>query len=314
MSGGVLFYVFSRPDIHLSEILKTFKACPREIVFFCILIYGVVFLLACVRWWMIMRVIQIRLGLLQTIRLALIGAFFNNMMPSLTGGDIIKAYYLAGTTDRKVEAVSSIALDRMCGFAAVFLLGAVASFFALSDVHFGSAARSVVILSSVFFLVILFLFFAASLRNFSWFSRMLSRFKVMAIIKRAYETITILKHHPMTGISVLFISVVLQSLLVYLQFLFARSIGVTEISWERFFLIIPMASVISAIPISFAGWGIGEGAYRSLFMIANPALGAVAVSISIFFKLVCLMYSLIGLPFYLTYKHQKLDRGRDGEK
>ena len=54
---------------------------------------GCAFLLQTERWRRLLRVQEINLGWWRTLRVYLIGAFFNLFLLGATGGDIVKIYY-----------------------------------------------------------------------------------------------------------------------------------------------------------------------------------------------------------------------------
>jgi len=75
------------------------------------------------RWWMLMGIQNIRIGLWETERLAFLGQFFNAVVPAGTaGGDLVKAYYAAKHTPKKAAALVSVFVDRVTGFAELVLL------------------------------------------------------------------------------------------------------------------------------------------------------------------------------------------------
>ena len=80
------------------------------------------------------------------------------------------------------------------------------------------------------------------------------------------------------------------------------------LSYWHFVCIVPVANIVQGLPVSFAGWGVGEAAYTVLFkMIAVTSEVAVGTSVSV--KLVILMVSLVtGLPVYLRNKKSEIVR------
>lgn len=271
-------------------------------------LYGLVLLLGCLRWVLLLHAFQIRVRFNLAFQLLFIGLFFNNMMPSLTGGDVVKGYYTAKGTSKKMEAVASILLDRFFGFCGMFTLAAVGSLFAWSHPVLGGAARIVLVGIFIFFLSVILFLNQKIFGRVRFLKNVFDKIKGRDGIVKFYEALTGVKHHRGTVLKVWLLSIIIQALLVIVNFLLARGLGISGVSFGQFFVIIPIAACISAMPISFAGWGIGEGAYRSLFMMFNPAYGAVAVILSIVYRLICLIYSLAGLPLYLMYREGAIEK------
>jgi hypothetical protein len=79
-----------------------------------------------VRWRMLLAVQGIHITLWESVRLTYIGWFFNNWLPGATGGDFVKAFYIARQTHHKPEAITTVFLDRLIGLIAMCMLGAAA--------------------------------------------------------------------------------------------------------------------------------------------------------------------------------------------
>ncbi|MGB0768042.1 MAG: lysylphosphatidylglycerol synthase transmembrane domain-containing protein [Phycisphaeraceae bacterium] len=89
--------------------------------------------LAALRWWVLMRARGIPIGYARVGRLAMAGYFFNLCMPGTTGGDVMKAYYAAKGTDRRADAVVSIAIDRLCGLVGLVVVVGLIGLLSLDD-------------------------------------------------------------------------------------------------------------------------------------------------------------------------------------
>jgi len=307
MSVGILFYVFTRPDVDLKQMFLTAKSLPWSYLFAAFCIYGIVLVLACQRWVILLRHFSIQVRFSLASRLMFIGLFFNNMMPSLTGGDVIKAYYTAKGTHKKMEAVTSIVLDRIFGVFGLLTLAAIGSCFALHHETLKDLAR----------IVLLFVFLAIAglavflnlhhLRRFTAIRKFSEKLYGFSFVQKLYQMLTALKGDKTSALQVFILSILMQSLLIIANFILARGLGMEGAGLAQFFVVIPIAQFISALPISFAGWGIGEGAYRSLFLILNPGFGGLAVVLSIIYRFVMLIFSLAGFPLYLMYRHGPIE-------
>ena len=70
----------------------------------------------------------------------MIGIFFNNFVPGLTGGDFVKAYYVSRETHKKTEAITTVFLDRAVGLFALSTLAAVMVLVNITRPEFRSAS------------------------------------------------------------------------------------------------------------------------------------------------------------------------------
>ncbi len=69
---------------------------------------------------------------------------------------------------------------------------------------------------------------------------------------------------------------------IFTDYFVARSLGF-DIPLLYFFIFIPLITVISAVPLTFAGLGVREDSFAGLFALAGvPAEQAIAVSLASF--------------------------------
>ncbi|HEY7312141.1 MAG TPA: lysylphosphatidylglycerol synthase transmembrane domain-containing protein [Gemmataceae bacterium] len=77
------------------------------------LIYICAALLTFVRWYVLVRAVELPFRVFDAIRLGLVGLFFNAFLPGSVGGDIVKAAFLAREQDRRTVAVATVIMDRL---------------------------------------------------------------------------------------------------------------------------------------------------------------------------------------------------------
>ncbi|HEY7425367.1 MAG TPA: lysylphosphatidylglycerol synthase transmembrane domain-containing protein [Gemmataceae bacterium] len=97
------------------------------------LIYLSAALLTFIRWYVLVRAVELPFRVLDAIRLGLIGLFFNAFLPGSVGGDIIKAAFLAREQDRRTVAVATVIMDRLIAlWALIWFVALVGSVFWLT--------------------------------------------------------------------------------------------------------------------------------------------------------------------------------------
>lgn len=77
------------------------------------------------RWYLLVRAQDLPFSLYDAIRLGMLGFFFNACLPGSVGGDLVKAAFLAREQSRRTQAVATVILDRIIGFAGLFWLAAL---------------------------------------------------------------------------------------------------------------------------------------------------------------------------------------------
>ena len=80
-----------------------------------------------VRWFLLVRAVGLPFTLWNAVRLGLVGTFYNAFLPSSIGGDLVKAYVIAGDhPERKPTAVATVVFDRLVGLFGLLLLAGTA--------------------------------------------------------------------------------------------------------------------------------------------------------------------------------------------
>ncbi|QVL31982.1 flippase-like domain-containing protein [Telmatocola sphagniphila] len=83
-------------------------------------------LLTLIRWYYLVRAIDIPFKLYDALRLGLVGYTFNTILPSSVGGDVIKGFAIYHQhPNRRAAAISTILVDRIVGLWAMFWIVAI---------------------------------------------------------------------------------------------------------------------------------------------------------------------------------------------
>ena len=133
-AGGLLWFVISRAG--LDQVKEQLAAIHLGTW---LLGLTVIFLGSCisiVRWHLLMRSVGLDSQLWRTFRIGWIGIFFNNVVPGLTGGDLVKAIYITREhPTQRTDAVISVIVDRIVGIVALALIAAVVIPFDFARYH-----------------------------------------------------------------------------------------------------------------------------------------------------------------------------------
>ena len=76
----------------------------------CLTLFGIS--MTATRWWLLLRASNLPQTLIRAFRLTFIGCFFNNVVPGQTGGDLVRAYYIARENKgRKTDSILTVIVD-----------------------------------------------------------------------------------------------------------------------------------------------------------------------------------------------------------
>lgn len=289
ISLGILYFLFRGMD--LDAFLETISRIKPISIVAAVILILVIQCISTLRWKILLKK-DFDVPYLKLLSMYLIGMFFNNFLPTLVGGDLIKTYYLYKQTGKGSVALASIFLDRYAGLTALIFNTIIAMIFG----HFLLEGTGLI----GFFLIMVGGFIFASLIIWvdfmhRWAMSIMSKIHMYGInhkIDEFYKVLMGYKGHMLGFYKAFGLSILVQAGVVIAYFILAWGIGM-KVSIGYFFLFVPLATVASMVPISLAGLGVREGIFIFLFTKAGAAQEE-ALSISLLFFFVTLLISVLG--------------------
>lgn len=287
--------------------------------------YAAAQLVIAVRWWLLLRAQSIHIGTPATFRLHFLGLFYNNVMPSSVGGDLIKAWYVTKHTEKRVEGALSVLIDRVVGLGGMVLMAIVTYLLFLRgrSMEAGPDAGSGVGQSLGSFRGAI-LWFAAGItavivallaypRTRAVIRRIFSRIALrgVALLQRVRKAVAVYCSKPLTMLAALFLTLVGQSVVITAFWLLGRNLGIAAEA-KYYFVIFPISWVVAAIPVSVAGLGILEAGTVTLFTTLTGATGESALALALCQRFVWVLTSLPGGGVHLLGGHLPSDFLVDG--
>ncbi len=294
VSAGIIAYILGRPDISLSAIAGHIKSLDSHYLVLAFLGFKACIIISTYRWQLLMRSHGIEVCFSHALGLNYLGMFFNNFMPSTSGGDVIKAYYVSKLEHAKrTESATIVFFDRLVGLAGLVLMGSIAVFFGAGD---EAVLESLFIVMAAMAGFVMIGFLAFNKRAGRWAGKMVFIEKLRRPLKKIYESVYYYKNHKKVLAEALLLSVLLWFFMVFMNVMIARGLGV-RIPLGYFFIYVPIINIISSIPVTMAGWGLREGMYLRFFGLVGMEMSE-AVSLSVIFALILLLWSLVGGVLY----------------
>jgi uncharacterized protein (TIRG00374 family) len=229
-----------------------------------------------------------------TLPPVLIGNFFNQGLPSTIGGDAFRAWEISLASDVRLPlALSSVAIDRLAGFVALFML-----------VSLMVPALFAMVPSQIVFMVLLLLVMGYTaigvLMALDLFHGRLARFRLARGLAQFSADMRRVLLSPVRAAPVLACGLLNIVGSVFALYVLARGLGI-HVSLTGCFAVVPFAALVAAVPISIAGWGVREGAFVAGFGFLGIADGD-ALILSVLFGLTNMVASLPGGVVWLTRK------------
>lgn len=285
---------------NIKQISVLLKSTKIGLFYLGLLLYFIVVVFSAYRLKKVLSVQGIQLSLKDVTRLTLIGLFFTNFMPTTVGGDIVKAYYMVKLTNKKLESLTSIFVDRMLGLFSLISLATFALIFYGRNIENKLIIWAVFLMLTVSLLAIIVLLNKNIAKKFRFIVTTLRFVRLDIKLRKIYEAIAGYRHHRKIAIQAFCISLFCQILSIFIIYLLAKSIAV-NVSLMVLFLVVPIITVVSMLP-SLNGLGIREGAY--VYFLGGIVGHEQALAISLLWLASFLGVSLLGGVVYLFWGHR----------
>jgi uncharacterized protein (TIRG00374 family) len=269
---------------------------------------GIPSLLGVIRWRWILHVQGLDVRLPRLFSISFIGLFFNAFMLGSTGGDVVKAWYVAHETHhKKAEAVATVVVDRLIGLMALFVIALVMMAIYWRRVFddpkllwFSMATLAVVLSTVLGTLIFLWRGFADKLPGLR---RWLQRMPRYDMLRRMVDAYRVYASHPAVLGRTLLISFVVHFFSMLSIVCVGHGLGIRSASLVDYFLYLPIINSVTAVPITISGFGVREGMYIKMFKgvgVTEP----VALVMSLLGYLAALFWSIVGGGFFLTHRKE----------
>ncbi|MFN0057312.1 MAG: YbhN family protein [Planctomycetota bacterium] len=288
------------------------------------LLFFACFLVTVVRWKFLIQALGVPAKFRDALRLGMIGLFFNQVAFGSTGGDLIKAYYIARESpNRRAQAVLSVVLDRIVGLVSLMMLGGVALILNWKVLTADPTLRGLGYLLASLIVGIL-----AGGALLSWESfwrrpgvdRFLNCLPASRVLRRLVESLWMLRGRRRR----IFFGSIALSVLNHLGFVATHTLLAIALlgeapSFLSYLFLIPVGQLAFALPITPGGLGVGEWAYDELFRTYYGLIGQVGHSegleIAALIRLTWIFWGLLGLVFYLRGRRDilaSLEQAQEG--
>lgn len=288
VTAAALFLVFRR--IPAATLLDTIRGMRVEWFVGAVLLYGLMFLPAALRWHLALRMNDSVVDTGATIRFSLIGHFFYLLLFGGAGGDTAKAAVYARRYGLPLpKALAAVSLDRLMGSGALIVVAAIA--FAIAAAHGGfEGTKTFSVGKSAWWLLAVLPVIAVALIFFkrSRHESVLHRFAVAFL-----ESGRRLLRSPKTVLTGFACSLLMQVAVNGVLAMNLQAVSHSSIPWLRLVWTFPLITAISGLPITFAGIGARDGAAIALLGWCGIA-AADAEATSLLTLCVSVLWGLIG--------------------
>ncbi len=293
ISIGILSFLLRQIDLNkLIGIVSHAQITSLILAFLlALLMYAIWFL----RWEMLLAGLGLNLPFSLIFKSFCLGFFSNLFFPSTMGGDIVRSIDLGLRTQKPRQVIASVILDRISGYSALVTVALLALLF----------AHRIITHIAIFFTFGIFLFLLVGILAILFNNFLFSKSRrFLRFFGRAGEALADLhyeiynfRNQKRLIIKNFALSLIMQLIFSLSAYFISLALG-TRISLIYFFILVPIISCISMLPVSIAGLGLREASSMYFFTKVGMS-GEVALALAFLSFLFIFLFGLSGGIIYL---------------
>lgn len=308
LASALIYWLISTGKLNFNELDILWRN-PNILISNLVFWIGGAAILCSLRWRSLVRGMGFSLSVFQSIRLNLIGLFFNTIMPGMVGGDVVKALYVCKgqPSQARVPVLLTILLDRVIGLLALFCISFMAIIVNFDIIYENPLMRPFILLTFSVISGISILVFMAVLSSetrdkiffIRWLFLMIHKIRAL---KKVYDALRSYKDNPVFLLQAFCIGIIHQLLLVGLYFTVSKVLIDSQLPLGVLMTILPIGVVTTAVPLTPGGLGVGHVAFDKLFHLAGLGSGGANIFNVVFFGQ--LFLNLLGFIPYLFLRNE----------
>ncbi|MCC6123588.1 MAG: flippase-like domain-containing protein [Pirellulales bacterium] len=262
-------------------------------------------LLTFVRWWFLVRALEIPCRFRDALRISFWGYLFNLAPLGIVGGDLVKVVMLAYEQPRhRAKAAASVVVDRVIGLYLLFIVATVAiflsGFWQIPDAGIHFICRATLGLTAVGTLGIAVLLLPGATDG--KLTRALGRLpRIGRPVASLIDAVRMYRRKPRALFLTSLMTVGVHCLFAFSVYLIARGLPGEVLSLGKHFVIMPLSSATAVIPFAM-----GPLEFMLDFLYANvpAAAGAVipqgqGLVVALCYRLITVFIAALGAYYYL---------------
>jgi uncharacterized protein (TIRG00374 family) len=288
---GIILYFFRA---QLPTVFQYLKEVQLFYFFMAVVVFFLGLVAVAFRLRFVIQVHGTKLSVAAAYYVNLIALFFNNVLPSSLGGEMMKAYYLYKYSKGSVSVFSAVVVDRLFGLMTMLLIS-VSTIFFFDQAH-GShkIMGSIVMLGAGTITLAIFIFNKKIVDTLCQLHMPLLPAIFIDKIKEIYRAMYEYREHKGIFGKCMALTVVGQTTFIIANYLLARSLAI-EIPLGFFFFFVPILLIMGVAP-SVNGIGVREATF--LFYLTEFTTSEKALALSLLATFFMIFVGLIGGVIY----------------
>ena len=285
ISAALLY--FSLRKINISDLVSRIDLASLGWIALAIGVTLIQIFVGVLRWCQVSDACGAPLATNQAMRFNMIGAFFNQTLPSSIGGDAVRLWLVARGGAGWRAATYSIFVDRALGLIALAIVIVASlpwSYRLITDPH----GRSALLFVDFAALAGGLGFLALGWLHWPWLERLwgMNHLHACSVIANRVT------FNRESGPKIVVLSLLVHVLAVVIAWCVAQSIA-APVTFGQTFQLIPPVMLITMVPVSIAGWGVREASMGLAFGYAG-LMSSEGVNVSLLFGIVSFIVGACG--------------------
>ncbi len=310
VSAALLAYLVR--EAAANRAFQTLRDQPKDWTAFAAawLLCFVAVVLGIVRWYFLVRALELPFRLRDAFRLGFLGYLLNFVSLGNVGGDLFKAVFIAREQHgRRAEAVATVVVDRVIGLYVLFVVATVAIFWTglwESEVReIQVVCRATLLCTAAGAAGIVVLLWPGFTHGVV--SRWLSELpRVGPIFERLLSAVRMYRRKPAVLVLAAGLTVGVHVLTALGVYLVARALPGAAPTLGEHFVVVPLAMVAGALPLPLSGLGAFEGALDFLYRYAGAAgvTKGQGLLVAFGYRVVTLAIAMVGVGIWLASQRE----------
>jgi hypothetical protein len=311
----LLIIIYLVLKVHWPELIAQLVRADFLWLTLACFLFGIVYLLAALRWWFLMQVQEIHLSLRVATALTFIGQFFNSFLLGTVGGDIIKALYLQKyAPNQKIHATLSIVIDRVMGLlilicASLLVIPSQFQFLMRDD-----RVTSIMLGMMVIFSLCLAIALVMAITPFHRLPQAIRTLWHKIQHRNILGLVIAGLHQHGVALKLTLASFATGTVMtaVFIAACYCIGVGIgLSVTYLQMLVIMTIVTCVISLPISVGGHGVREGIFVIIFTTSGlisvdqqlATSRETAILFSLLFFAVPMVWSLVGGIVYFSFRH-----------
>ena len=284
VSLGLIAFILTR--VGLAETWNALRGAHWGIMAVALALFVLTLPLRALRWQALLDGLGVHVSISRLTVLYFAGTFFNILLPTGVGGDVVRAVELTQDSRHGAEAIGTVFVDRLTGLVVLFVIALAALPFSYRLV--GTEVVVAIVVMALAGLVGGWLLLQGDLLG--RIGRRLSFLPAQDKLEKLYRAVGGCGRRALAW--ALAVSVLFNLVNILVNYLIALALGVHLSPWY-FFAFVPIISFSLTLPVSLGGLGVREGTYVLLFGQAGVAPEQ-ALALSLAYYAITVVTGLLG--------------------